>query len=299
MVVRRISDPYRASVSTFFFLAFFFELFFASRYAYASPLFILFIGFLVGSYTRSNILFILLTFAIVIAHVGHATLALAVTAVIAGLDAWYKFRGNNLVNKHAQIRVWNVVLFLIVYGFWYFVQEVRFYGIRLWFNAFIDVLRGGLFELKKIEAVYRLPLEPVYELIVETRIIMVLIATTIPAVLAILQIFKNIRTKMDGDRIILARVAVSYFLFLIPLSIGAIKGIWALRPFHLSMLFSPILVALLFPRKLFRPLIIVTMLFSLIIIYILWIPNLGYIQVPDEKAELIKFASVHIPQHQV
>jgi len=225
-------------------------------------------------------------------------MVLVVTITIASLVTWHKFRGS-LVGEHARIRAWNIALFLFaVYGFWYFVQEVRFHGIKIWFNAFIDALCGGFLKFRLIKAVYRLPLEPAYKLIVGIRIIMILFVTIIPTLLAILQIFKSIHTKMDAGKIILVEVAVSYFLFLIPLGIGVIESIWSLRPFHILMLFSPILVALLFPRKLFRPLVIVTMLFSLITIYILWIPNLGYIQVPNEKAALIKFVSVYIPRHQ-
>jgi hypothetical protein len=301
-IIKRIFNSYRAFVGTFFFSAFFFELFFANRYAYTSPLFVLFVGLLIESFRQPSRSFrmplLLLAPAITIAHVGHSTMILVVTVTFASLLTWYKFRGN-LVNDHARTHAWNIALLLFVfYGFWYFVQEIRFYGIKLWFNAFIDVLHRGFFELRLIEAVYKLPLEPIYELTVMARIVATLISTIIPTLLAIFYVLRSMHARMDADKIIRVGAAVCFVLFLIPLGVGVVEGIWSLRPLNLSMLFSPILIALLLQRKLFKPLVIATTLFSLIIAYILWIPNLGYIQVPDEKVELIKFVSVYIPQHQ-
>jgi hypothetical protein len=302
LVLKRVSSQRWAFVGTFFMISFLFEAPFANRYTFVEPLFILFIGWFIIYLNQQRkpiaILLFLLTSAICIAHVGAASLILIfVFAVSSTLVIWHWLQKNK-ANEQIYAHAGHIALFSLgVYGLWYFIDSMRNYGIKFWIGGFISILQNGFSEIRL--SATDLPLKPFYELTFNIRLSMVALMIVISVGLAAFYIIRNLHHKNDTKEIIGIGLSISYLLFLIPLTVGAIEGMGALRFLQYSLVFSSFLIVLLLPKRLLKLILLLSAIFSISIVFVLWVPNLGYIQVSDRKIQSLKFASQYIPQNQV
>ncbi|MEM2741062.1 MAG: hypothetical protein QXD95_02825 [Nitrososphaeria archaeon] len=217
--------------------------------------------------------------AIVIAHTASAIIPI-ITAVLSFL-IWQRHR------KDPK----NVFLFsLFAWAFWYTTEgssDLK-YLLERSLDAFIDAIRG---KAKSLEFIYPFSRTPICELVTEIKIIMILTSVIIPLILAVSYI-----TKRKHKDLVHEWVAIIYILFMIPFGLWVTSSAYGLRTIHLLLMLSPIALALLLPKRLLKLLLFLTIIFSLSTVYVLWIPFLAYIQLPNKQIELIKFTSASIPQ---
>jgi len=306
--IKALYDEKIAFYTTLFFVSAFFEFFFTNRYSFVEPLYILLLFYMFKEIKNmrswANSLIALILFSIVtITHIAFSTFAVIFLVCIALSKEPLKFLHFRSYeeNQYTEVILW-VVIFLAwnVFQWIDIVQDTYELVMRL-----VSSIFQGIFEVNVFGSLLRAPAKLEYEALVYGRSIFSSVSLLLPLLFLAPQLIKD-RRKIVSFAPLLIFYTIN--LAFIVLGIGWITN--SLRPYQLAITFAPFLLATAIndlkredsnlnriKSMLDKIMSLQVVVCLMLIIFLLWLPNLTYIGIPSKKIELINFATSHLPYH--
>lgn len=309
-------DKKLSLLAGFFFLSLFFEPLFANRYSFALPLYVLVVGYTFSYIKEKNmsvsksVIIILLLGGTIISHPTYSLFAIIFFFSVLLFLLFHRFFSNNdnydISWKVLTRRIKN--LFAIgTTGWltWFLINRKVLPGVNRLETLWI-IVKGGLTS-RTMEAVFSQSLKPIYSFVTHLRFIFASFLL-IPLLLIFLYIYiKKFSNPIEYFNLNDIAISVSYFIFLLLLSIGFfLSQSVVFRIYMITLPLASFLLVLLLDRgyygkrvkrQLKKSLLVVIVIASFFTTYLVWIPNLTYSGIPSQTISMTEAVEKRCPKN--